>query len=422
MRRIYFDHNATTPIHPEVLEAMLPYLKENFGNPSSVHRFGQETRKAIEKAREIVAKFLNASKAEEIVFTSGGTESNNFAIKGVAYANREKGNHLITSSIEHHAVLNVCQYLEKQGHLIGDLPKRQGFTVTYLPVNKYGQVNPSDVEKAIKPETILVTIIHANNEVGTIQPISEIGKLLQGINTQRRAKSQEQIYFHTDAVQTVGKIKVDAQELNVDLLSLSGHKFYGPKGTGVLYIRKGTRLHSLLQGGHHEKNRRAGTENVAGIVGLAKACELAEKEMDREKEKLLYLRAKLENGINKTIPYAHLNGHPQERLPNTVNFSFEALEGESLILSLDFEGIAASTGSACTSGSLEPSHILLAMGIPGEIAQGSIRFSLGRDNTEEDIDYLLEILPKIVERLRSMSPLWEDKIKQSRINTNEKPE
>lgn len=401
MKRIYFDHNATTPMHPEVLDAMLPYLKENFGNPSSVHRFGQETRKAIEATREIVAKFLNASKAEEIVFTSGGTESNNFAIKGVAYANREKGNHLITSSMEHHAVLNVCQYLEKQG-----------FTVTYLPVDKYGQVNPLDVEKAIKPETILVTIIHANNEVGTIQPIAEIGALLEKINSSRVPRSSQPIYFHTDAVQTIGKIKVDVQELKVDLLSLSGHKFYGPKGIGALYIRKGTRLHSLLQGGHHEKNRRAGTENVAGIVGLGKACELAGKEMDREKEKLLHLRAKLEEGINKTISYAHLNGHPQERLPNTVNFSFEALEGESLILSLDFEGIAASTGSACTSGSLEPSHVLLAMGIPGEIAQGSIRFSLGRDNIEEDIDYLLEILPKIVERLRSMSPLWEDKLKQ----------
>jgi cysteine desulfurase len=399
-RRIYFDHNATTPLDSQVLEVMLPYLKEEFGNPSSVHSFGQRTRQAIEQAREIVAKFLNAQEVNEIVFTSGGTESNNFAIKGISYANREKGNHLIISSIEHHAVLNVCQYLEKQG-----------FQVTYLPVDKYGRVNPLDIEKAIKPETILVTIMHANNEVGTIQPISEIGQLLRRINQQRVTSHQSPIYFHTDAVQTVGKVKVDVQELNVDLLSLSAHKFYGPKGIGALYIRKGTRIHSLLQGGHHEKNRRAGTENVAGIVGLAEACKLAISEMDKEATKLLFLRKKLEEGINKKIPYAHSNGHPEERLPNTVNFSFEGLEGESLILSLDFEGIAASTGSACTSGSLEPSHILLAMGVPAEIAQGSIRFSLGRDNTEEEIDYLLEILPKTVSRLRSMSPLWEDKLK-----------
>lgn len=400
MKRIYFDHNATTPLDSRVLEAMLPYLRENFGNPSSVHSFGQKTRQAIEEAREIVAKFLNAREADEIVFTSGGTESNNFAIKGVIYANREKGNHLITSSVEHHAVLNVCQYLEKQG-----------FLVTYLPVDKYGRVTPVDVEKAIKPETVLITIMHANNEVGTIEPIAEIGQLIETINGKRLTENLPRIYFHTDAVQTVGKIKVDVQELNVDLLSLSAHKFYGPKGIGALYIRKGTKLHSLLQGGHHEKNRRAGTENVAGIVGLAEACKLAILEMDKEGEKLLFLRKKLEEGINKTISYAHLNGHPEERLPNTVNFSFEGLEGESLILSLDFEGIAASTGSACTSGSLEPSHILLAMGIPAEIAQGSIRFSLGRDNREEEVAYLLEILPKMVSRLRSMSPLWEEKIK-----------
>jgi len=409
MRRIYFDHNATTPLHPQVLETMLPYLKENFGNPSSVHSFGQKTRQAIEQAREIMAKFLNAEKPEEIVFTSGGTEANNFAIKGVAYANRERSNHLITSAIEHHAVLNVCQYLEKQG--MNRSSSYQGFQVTYLPVDKYGQINPLNVEKAIRPETILVSIMQANNEVGTIEPISEIGQLLQRINAERRAKSQERIYFHTDAVQTVGKIKVDVQELKVDLLSLSAHKFYGPKGVGALYIRKGTRMHSLFQGGHHERNRRAGTENVAGIIGLAEACKLATLEMDKEREKLLFLRKKLEEGINKTIPYAYLNGHPEERLPNTVNFSFEGLEGESLILSLDFEGIAASTGSACTSGSLEPSHVLLAMGVSGEIAQGSVRFSLGRDNTEGEVDYLISILPKIVERLRSMSPLWEDKIR-----------
>lgn len=404
MRRIYFDHNATTPLHPQVLEAMLPYLKENFGNPSSVHRLGQTTRQAIEQVRETVAKFLNTQDVQEIVFTSGGTEANNQAIKGVVYAHRNKSPHIITSAIEHHAVLNVCQYLEKEG-----------FAVTYLPVDKYGQVNLSDVEKAIKPETILVTIMHANNEVGTIEPIAEVGQLLQKINAERLTLNAPRIYFHTDAVQTVGKIKVNVQELKVDLLSLSAHKFYGPKGVGVLYIRKGTRIHSLLQGGHHEKNRRAGTENVAGIVGLGEACKIANLEMNKEAEKLLFLRKKLEAGINKTIPCTYLNGHPGERLPNTVNFSFEGLEGESLVLSLDFEGIAASTGSACTSGSLEPSHILLAMGIPAEIAQGSIRFSLGRGNTEEEIDYLLEVLPKIVARLRSMSPLWEDKFKKLKM-------
>jgi len=402
MRRIYFDHNATTPMHSAVLEAMLPYYQEYFGNPSSVHTFGQKTRQAIEQARETVAKFLNAKDAQEIVFTSGGTESNNFAIKGVAYAYQTKDfiPHIITSAIEHHAVLNVCQYLEKQG-----------VQVTYLPVDKYGRVNPEDVKKAIKPETVLVTIMHANNETGTIQPISEIGKLIQEVNGKRMTENGKHIYFHTDAVQTVAKIKVDVQELKVDLLSLSGHKFYGPKGTGALYVRKGARMHSLLQGGHHEKNRRAGTENVAGIIGLAKACEIAEKERDTESKRLFYLRQKLEKNILEKIPFTHLNGHPEERLPNTTNISFETLEGESLVLSLDLEGIAVSTGSACTSGSLEPSHVLIAMGVPAEVSQGSLRISLGRDNTEEEIEHLLEVLPKIVNRLRSMSPLWEDKLK-----------
>ncbi len=414
MKKIYFDHNATTPLAARVLEAMLPYLKEEFGNPSSVHSFGQRAKQAIEQAREIVANFLNTRETSEIVFTSGGTESNNFAIKGLVSANRGKAIHLIASSVEHPAVLNVCQYLEKRSAAEG-----QNLQVTYLPVDKYGRVNPAELEKAIRPETLLVTIMHANNEVGTIQPVAAIGELLEKINAQRSTLNAPRIYFHTDAVQTVGKIKVDVRELKVDLLSLSAHKFYGPKGIGALYIRKGIRIDPLLQGGHHEKKRRAGTENVAGIVGLAEAGKLALAEKEKEAEKLLALRKKLEEGIKKTIPDTNLNGHPEERIPNTANISFEGLEGESIILSLDFEGIAASTGSACTSGSLEPSHILSAMGIPAEIAQGSVRFSLGRDNTEEEIDYLLEILPKIIIRLRSMSPLWEDKLKKSRMNTNE---
>ncbi|MFN3966081.1 MAG: cysteine desulfurase NifS [Endomicrobiia bacterium] len=390
MKKVYLDYNATTPTHPEVVKAMLPYYEEIFGNPSSIHMFGQEAKKTIEEARQKIADFLFA-KPEEIFFTSGGTESNNLAIKGVVYANQERGKHIITSLIEHHAVLNPCKYLEKKG-----------FKVTYLPVDKYGLVDPDDVKKAITKETILVTIMHANNEVGTIEPISEIGKVIREISENTNHK----IYFHTDAVQSVGKIPVNVKELNVDLLSLSGHKIYGPKGIGAIYIRKGTKIEPLLHGGHHERNRRAGTENVAGIVGLGKAIEIAKENMQKEIEYLTKLRDKLYNGIIEKIENVYLNGHPTKRLPNTLNVCFEFVEGESIILNLDMKGIAVSSGSACTSGSLEPSHVLSAMGVPPAIAQGSIRFSLGKDNTEEDIDYVLEVLPEIVQRLRSMSPLY----------------
>jgi len=384
MRKVYLDHNATTPTHPEVVKAILPYFKEVFGNASSVHQFGQQARKAIDEAREKIANFIGAS-PKEIVFTSGGTEANNFALKGVVYANERKGKHIITSSMEHHAVLNPCKYLEKKG-----------FKVTYLPVDKYGLVDPEEVRRAITKETILISIIHANNEVGTIEPVAEIGKIAKEIG----------IYFHTDAVQTVGKIPVNVNELNIDLLSLSGHKIYGPKGIGVLYIRKGTRIQPLIQGGHHELNRRAGTENVPAIVGLGKAIEIAKATMEKESMRLTNLRNKLCSGIGEKIDYVRLNGHPGKRLPNTLNMSFEFVEGESMILNLDLKGIAVSTGSACTSGSLEPSHVLKAMRVDPAVAQGSIRFSLGKDNTEEDIDYVLEVLPEIVSRLRAMSPLF----------------
>lgn len=387
MKRVYLDHNATTPTYPEVLEAMLTYFNDSFGNPSSVHQFGQQARKAIDEAREKVANFISA-KPEEIVFTSGGTEADNFAIKGVIYANEQNGGHIITSSIEHHAVLNPCEYLEKKG-----------FKVTYLPVDKYGLIDPEETKKAITKETILITIMHANNEVGTIEPIAEIGRIAKERN----------ITLHTDAVQSAGKIPVSVNELHVDLLSLSGHKIYGPKGIGALYIRKGTKIESLIHGGHHEKNRRAGTENVPAIVGLGKAVEIAKDTMEKESIRLTNLRNKLCGGIAEKIDHVLLNGHPGKRLPNTLNMSFEFVEGESIILNLDLKGIAVSSGSACTSGSLESSHVLKAMGVEPAIAQGSIRFSLGKDNTEEDVDYVLEVLPEIVIRLREMSPLYRKK-------------
>ncbi|MCM8819605.1 MAG: cysteine desulfurase NifS [Candidatus Omnitrophica bacterium] len=390
MKKIYLDHNATTPTHPEVVKAMLPYYEEVFGNASSIHKFGQEAKKAIDEAREKVAEFISA-KPEEIVFTSGGTEANNFAIKGVAYSNQERGKHIITSSVEHHAVLNPCGYLEKKG-----------FKVTYLPVDKYGLVDPEDVKKAITKETILVTIMHANNEVGTIQPIAEIGKIIKEASTNNKQK----IYFHTDAIQSVSKIPINVDELNVDLLSLSGHKIYGPKGIGALYIRKGTKIEPLIHGGHHERNRRAGTENVPAIVGLGKAIEIVKEDMEKEAIYLTNLREKLYQGIINKVDNVYLNGHPSKRLPNTLNLCFEFVEGESIILNLDMKGVAVSSGSACTSGSLEPSHVLSAMGVPPALAQGSIRFSLGRFTTEEDIDYVVEVLPQIISRLRAMSPLY----------------
>jgi cysteine desulfurase len=380
--RIYLDHNATTPMDKRVLEAMLPYFSEKFGNPSSIHTSGREAKQAIEDARRKVAELLGAE-PEEIIFTSGGTEADNMAIKGMAFARKE--GHIITSSIEHHAVLNAVKWLEKRG-----------FEVTYLPVDKYGIVDPDDVRKAIKGNTILISIMFANNEVGTIEPIGEISKIAK----------EASIPFHTDAVQAVGKIPIDVKELGVDMLSLSGHKFYGPKGIGALYIRKGMRVESLLHGGEHEKRMRAGTENVPGIVGLGKAAEIALLEMGEEEKRIRKLRDKLEKGIAERIPEVIILGHPEKRLYNTLGICVKYVEGESILLQLDFEGIDVSSGSACTSGSLEPSHVLLAMGLPHEIAHGSIRFSLGKGNREEDIDRVLEVMPPIVEKLRAMSPFW----------------
>ncbi len=384
MKSVYLDHSATTPVRTEVLEAMLPYLKDTFGNPSSIHMSGQKARKAIEDARSQVAQLIGADR-KEVFFTSGGTESDNMAIKGTAMANEAKGKHIITSPIEHPAIINPCHYLEKQG-----------FKITYLSVDKYGLVNPQDVKDAIKPDTILVSIMLANNEIGTIQPIAEIGKIVR----------KKGIPFHTDAVQAMGKIPVNVNKLNVDLLTISAHKIYGPKGIGALYIRKGTKVTPLMHGGHHEYMRRAGTENVAGIVGLAKALELACTEMPEVSSKLKELRDRLENGLKQRIKDVQVNGHPEKRLSNMLNMIFKFVEGESMLLALDMKGIAVSTGSACSSGSLEPSHVLTAIGVPHEIAQGSLRFSLGRMNTEKDIDYVIETLPEIVQKLRDMSPLY----------------
>jgi len=381
--RIYLDHAATTPTRPEVVKAMLPFFGDAFGNPSSIHSLGQEAKGAIEEARTKVAELIGA-RSEEIVFTSGGTEADNFALKGVAFANEHKGNHIITTPIEHHAVLEVCKFLEKRG-----------FRITCLPVDKYGMVDPDDVKRAITAKTIIISVMHASNEVGTIEPVEEIGKIAQ----------EAGVHFHSDAVQTVGHIPVNVDKLKVDLLSISGHKFYGPKGVGALYVRKGTKLVSLMHGGEHEKRRRAGTENVPGIVGLAKAAELAGQEIGKEAERLAYLRDKLIKGLGDKIDQIRLNGHPTKRLPNNVNVSIDFVEGESMLLNLDLEGICASTGSACSSSSLEPSHVLLALGLPPEQAHGSLRFTLGRDNTQADVERVLEVLPGIVAKLRAMSPL-----------------
>jgi len=377
------DHAATTSTDVEVVEAMKPYFTQKYGNPNSIHSFGQEAREAVEEAREKIARLIGANPSE-IVFTAGGTEADNYAIKGIAWANQKKGNHIITSQIEHHAVLHSCQFLEKHG-----------FEVTYLKVDKYGLIDPEDVKKAITDQTILVTIMHANNEIGTIEPIKEIGKIVK----------EAGIYFHTDSVQTIGHIPIEVNDLGVDMLSISGHKLYGPKGVGALYLRKGTKIVNLIDGGAQEKNRRAGTENVAGMVGLGKAVELAEKRLaGGEEGKVVKLRDKLITGIMDQIENVRLNGHPTKRLPGNVNICFEFIEGESMLLNLDMKGVAASSGSACTSGSLEPSHVLLAIGLPPEIAHGSLRLTLGKDNSEEDIDYVIDILPKIIEKLRALSP------------------
>ncbi|NLW40636.1 MAG: cysteine desulfurase NifS [Tissierellia bacterium] len=383
---VYMDNSATTPVKEEVLKEMLPYFTSKYGNPSSVYSLGNESKNAIEIAREKVAKALNA-KPNEIFFTAGGSEADNWAIKGVAYANKGKGNHIITSKIEHHGILHTCKYLEKHG-----------FNVTYLDVDEYGLVDLQQLEEAITDDTILITIMFANNEIGTIQPIKEIGKIAK----------DKGVLFHTDAVQAVGHVKIDVDDLNIDLLSLSAHKFYGPKGVGALYVRRGVKIDPLISGGGQEGNRRAGTENVPGIVGMGKAIELAYEDLEEKNARLIKLRDSLIQKIFDNIDYVRLNGHPTKRLPGNVNVCFEFIEGESLLLSLDMEGIAASSGSACTSGTLEPSHVLLAIGLPHEIAHGSLRLSLGDFNTEEEVDYVVEKLVEIVARLRAMSPLYED--------------
>lgn len=385
MKRIYLDHSATTPVDPQVAELMMKYFVEYYGNPSSVHLYGREVRKALDEARTQVATLIGANPAE-IAFTSGGTEADNLAIQGAAKARLKKGNHLITSAIEHHAVLDTCKHLAKNG-----------YELTILPVDEEGIISVDELKKAIRPETILVSIMHANNEVGSIQPIEEIGKITK----------EKDILFHVDAVQSLGKCPIDVKAMNIDLLTISSHKIYGPKGVGALYIRKGVRVLPLMFGGAQERKIRSGTENAPGIIGFGKACELAGQRMENEIAHLTNLRDKLIDGIISRIDNVKLNGpRGSKRLINNVNVSINFIEGESLLLSLDMIGVAASSGSACTSGSLDPSHVLLAMGLSHEVAHGSLRLSLGMQNTDEDIDFVLEELPKIVDRLREMSPLY----------------
>ncbi len=385
MNRIYLDNAATTAVSQEVLEKMLPYFTQHFGNASSVYDTGRDARKALEEARRAVADSLHA-KPSEIYFTAGGSESDNWAIKGAAYAHQGKGKHIITTQIEHHAVLHTCEYLEKQG-----------FEVTYLPVDEYGLVTAAQVEKALRPDTILISIMAANNEIGTVMPIAEIGRMAR----------ERKVLFHTDAVQAIGAMEVDVEEWHVDMLSLSAHKFHGPKGVGALYIRNGVRLDNFVHGGAQERGRRAGTENVAGIVGLGEAIRLATLDLPAHVQKVSALRDTLIKGILEHIPEVRLNGHPAKRLPGNVNVSIRYIEGEAMLLRLDMAGIAASSGSACTSGSLDPSHVLLAIGLPHEIAHGSLRFSLSGDTTREEVDEVIRILPGIIKTLREMSPLYE---------------
>jgi cysteine desulfurase len=387
MKRIYLDHAATTPTRPEVVAATTQILAEVFGNPSSLYSFGQEAKKAIDGARVKVAHLIGAED-EEIVFTSGGTEADNFALKGIALANEDKGRHIITTAIEHHAVLETAKFLEKRG-----------FRVTYLPVDSHGLVDPEDIGKAITSGTILISVMHANNEVGTIEPIAEIGRIAR----------EKGVYFHSDAVQTLGHIPINVADFGVDLLSMSAHKLYGSKGVGALYIRNGTRIIPFLHGGEQEAGRRASTENVPGIVGFGRAAELAQAEMTEETGRLSRLRDKLAHYILENIDHTYLSGHPSRRLPNNVNISFDFVEGEALLLNLDLEGICVSTGSACSSTSLEPSHVLLALGLSPERARGSLRFSLGKGTTEAEIERVLEVLPSIVAKLRAISPLLRSK-------------
>ena len=388
---IYLDHAATTATRPEVVDAMLPYFTENFWNPSSVYTPALNNRKVVDESRETIARSLGTT-AENIYFTAGGSESDNWALKCTAEAYASKGKHIITSKIEHHAILHTCEYLEKKG-----------FEITYIDVDENGILKLDDLKAAIRPDTILISVMFANNEIGTIQPIKEIGAIAK----------EHGILFHTDAVQAVGNVPVDVKEMNIDLLSLAGHKVYGPKGIGALYIRKGVRIDNLIHGGGQERARRAGTENIASIVGLGKAIELATEDLEGHMKKLSVLRDKLIDGILERIPYSYLNGpRGDKRLPGNVNVRFTYIEGESILLSLDFEGICASSGSACTSGSLDPSHVLLAIGLPHELAHGSLRLTLGDGSTEEDVDYVLEVLPGIIQRIRNMSPLWSDFVKK----------
>ena len=382
-RNVYLDYSATTPVKKEVFEAMVPYYTENFGNPSSIYRYGREAKSVVDKSREIIAGTINAS-TNEIYFCAGGSEADNWALKGVAEANANKGKHIITSKIEHHAVLHSCEYLETRG-----------FEVTYLDVDEYGMVDLNDLKNAIRKDTILISIMYVNNEVGTVQPIAEIGKIAK----------ENGIYFHTDAVQSYGNIKIDVEKLGVDLMTISSHKIYGPKGVGALYIRKGTKINQFIHGGAQERSMRAGTENLAAIAGFGKAASIADETLDEHRTRLIALRDKMINEISSRIGHVKLNGHPTERHPGNVNFCFEFIEGESLLLLLDNQGIAASSGSACTSGSLDPSHVLMALGLPHEIAHGSLRLTIGDFTTEEDVDYTVEKLVGIVEKLREISPL-----------------
>ena len=384
MKRVYLDNAATTRLLPEVLEEMVPYMTELYGNPSSPHDFGQKAASGLSKARQQVADAINADPSE-IIFMSGGSEADNTAIRGIAERYSKKGKHIITTAVEHHAVLHTCQLLE-----------RNGYEVTYLPVDEYGMVTVDQVREAMRPDTVLVTVMFANNEVGTIMPIAEIGALCH----------EKGVYFHTDAVQAVGHLPIDVKAMHIDMLSVSAHKFHGPKGVGALYVRRGIVLPPLIYGGAQERNRRAGTENVPGIVGMGKAIEMALDGLDEKAERMKALRDRLIRELPERIPEIKLNGHPTVRLPNNVNFSIKYIEGESILLMLDLNGIAASSGSACTSGSLDPSHVLLAMGLTHEIAHGSVRMTLSDETTEEDIEKVLEVLPMVAERLRKMSPLY----------------
>ena len=382
-KNVYLDHAATTYVKKEVLDEMMPYFRQSFGNPSSIYKLGQENKRAVDLAKERIASAIGAT-PNEIYFTAGGCEADNWVLKGIAFANMNKGNHIITTAIEHPAIINSCKFLEKHG-----------FEVTFIGVDENGQVRLDELENAIKDNTILISVMFANNEIGTVQRIKKIAEIAKKHN----------VYFHTDAVQAVGSLRIDVKDLGVDMLSMSGHKFYGPKGIGALYIKKGTKIDNLIHGGSQEQGKRAGTENVPAIVGMGKAIELAYDNFDETTNRIIELREKLINGVLNNIPHVRLNGHRTERLPGNTNFSFSFIEGESLLLMLNMKGVSGSSGSACSSGSLDPSHVLLAIGLDHGTAHGSLRLTLGAETTEEDINYVLEILPGIVERLREMSPL-----------------